>query len=458
MGTSLFRESRGRGMRSGLAVRVGLVVVSGVISACRQGPPPGEPVEDYREPSISTQNGWTLIENTDPVESLLIYGDPPEGAQLLFLAGSAVPPPRSNRVPRQAPDPPSRPPTTWEPGALVSTRSLLDFHLAPVQSGDPLLWIHDEDTGERSPVGSALRPANPFLGQLVNTGWAAREPDGGAVFASAVRPELVAFDAEGDTVWVSRWRPDAPVAPPTFQAIDGSAVPVFSVLQLGVVAAGAGAPDGRMSPFGNGERLLYVLAAPRPEIGPDHVLVFDADGRLLRAGQVPLGSAVLADPRGRVYVTSEEEGLRLRGDPSRTPFPAFDLPTLGQPTERTTLEEHRGKVVVVNFWASWCAPCRREMPLLDTFARELDPERAVIIGLNEDIAPSAGLAFIEELGGIAYESGSGQGRLRRRYNYRGLPYTIVLDPDLRVVRRFYGFRTSIDPIIEEVRRELAAVP
>jgi cytochrome c biogenesis protein CcmG/thiol:disulfide interchange protein DsbE len=123
-------------------------------------------------------------------------------------------------------------------------------------------------------------------------------------------------------------------------------------------------------------------------------------------------------------------------------------------TERTTLEEHRGKVVVVNFWASWCVPCREEMPLLDAFARGLDPEQAVVVGLNEDVAPSAGLAFIEELGGVSYDSGVGGGRLRREYNYRGLPYTIVLDRDLRVVKSFYGFGTSIDPIIEAVQEEL----
>ncbi len=443
MGSILSWISRGRGIRSGL------VVVLGTFSACRQGPPPGEHVDGYQEPSISQQDGWTLIENSGPAEDLLIYDDPPEdGVQLLFLAGRAASPMGSRSPTRPAADVPSRPPTTWEPGALAAARNLLDFHLAPVRSGDPLLWVHDEETGERAPMGSAIRPANPFLGQLVNTGWAARRTDGPVVFASAVRPELVAFDAEGDTMWVSRWQPVAPVDPPTFQAIDGSAVPVFSVLQFGVVAGQGGILARRRG-------LLYVLAAPRPEIGPDHILVFDgADGRLLRAGRVAQGSAVFADARGRVYVTSAEEGLRRAGDPNRARFPSFDLPTLGRPTERTTLEEHRGKVVVVNFWASWCGPCRREMPLLDAFARELDPERAIIVGLNEDVSPSAGLAFIEELGGISYESGTGGGRLRGRYNYRGLPYTIVLDRDLRVVRSFYGFGSSIDPIIQAVQQVL----
>ena len=426
MGSSLSWKSRGRGIRSGL------VVVLGAVSACQRGPPAGEPVQGYREPSISQHGGWTLVENTDPTENLLIYDNPPEdGVRLLFLAGRAASPISSSGATQPA-----------------TARSLLDFHLAPVRSGDPLLCVHDDVTGERAPVGSALRPANVFLGQLVNTGWATRWRDGPVVFASAVRPELVAFDAEGDTMWVSRWQPVAPVDPPTLQAIEGSAVPVFSVLEFGAVAVEFGVLAGR-------RRLLYVLAAPRPEIGPDHILVFDeADGRLLRAGRVAQGSAILADAHGRVYVTSEEEGLRRANDPNRAPFPTFDLPTLGHSTERTTLEDHRGKVVVVNFWASWCAPCRREMPLLDSFAQELDPEQAVIVGLNEDVAPRAGLAFIEELGGVSYESGTGGGRLRNRYNYRGLPYTIVLDRDLRMVKSFYGFGSSIDPIKEAVLQEL----
>lgn len=428
--------SRGRGLRPGLAI------VIATFSACRPGPPPGEPVQGYQKPSISRQNGWTLVENTGPAETLLIYDDPPnDGMQLLFLAGRSAPPTSSRSVVQPPVVGSGSPPTTWEPGATASARNLFDFHLAPVRSGDPLLWLHDEETGERTPVGSARRPANAFLGQLVNTGWATKRADGPVVFASTVRPELVAFDQEGDTMWVSRWQPPAPIDPPTFQAIDGSATPVFSVLQFGIAAGPGG--------------LLYVLAAPRPEIGPDHILVFDDDdGRLLRAGRIPQGSAVLADARGRIYVTSEEDAQRWLGDPNRVPFPPFDLPTLGRETERTTLEEHRGKVVVVNFWASWCVPCREEMPLLDAFARELDPEQAVIVGLNEDVAPRAALAFIEELGGVSYESGAGGGRLRRQYSYRGLPYTIVLDRDLRVVKSFYGFGSTIDPIIEAVRREL----
>ena len=79
---------RGRGLGSGL------VLLLGALTGCGdRGPPPGEPLPDYREPSVTEQGGWTLIESPDPAERLLIYDDPPvEGLQLLFMGGRAAAP------------------------------------------------------------------------------------------------------------------------------------------------------------------------------------------------------------------------------------------------------------------------------------------------------------------------------------------------------------------------------
>ena len=512
---SLTSMPRGRSSGSGLvvlsrvvgsAVPAVVALASVVLSGCDPGrPPPGAPVADYREPSLSERGDWTLIESPDPAKHLLVYGDPPaDGLQLLFMGGRAATPLRNGgaawpdesgarilvfdergvvaRVAQGAlPDARNltRPvsvavdggsllaieadgqglrfgddgPEEWVSygveapafgggvGAMVAARSIFEFHMAPARPRDPLLWIRDGDTREMMPLGSPAAAPDPFLGQLVNTGWTVATDDGLVVFASALRRELVAFDSRGDTTWVSLWQPADSVAPPSLDVVDGSMTPVFSVIQFGMVTG----PDG----------LIYVLAATEPGGPPDKVLVFDREGRFVRSGRVSENDAIFADARGRIYGVPIEDALSRTGEPERAVFPAFDLPLLGG-IGRTTLEAHRGKVVVLNFWASWCGPCRREMPLLATFANELDPDQAVLIGLIEDLDPEDALAFLEEIGGVGYPHGQGRGRLRNRYNYRGLPYTVVLDRDLRVIRGFYGFGSSIDPIEKTVERELSA--
>ena len=110
--------------------------------------------------------------------------------------------------------------------------------------------------------------------------------------------------------------------------------------------------------------------------------------------------------------------------------------------------------MVVNFWASWCVPCKQEMPLLDDLSRRMGPAAAVL-GVNEDVRPQDGRAFLAGLGGVAFPSAEGRGDQQSRYHYRGLPYTVVLDRDGRVVRTFYGFGSTLDPVEEAVRSELA---
>ena len=94
------------------------------------------------------------------------------------------------------------------------------------------------------------------------------------------------------------------------------------------------------------------------------------------------------------------------------------------------------------------------MPLLDAFARSLDPEQAVVIGLNEDVDPPAGGRFVGSLGGVWYALAAGRGRLRGEYGYRGLPYTVVLDRQGRVASTLYGFGGSIAAVAAAVGAEL----
>jgi len=64
------------------------------------------------------------------------------------------------------------------------------------------------------------------------------------------------------------------------------------------------------------------------------------------------------------------------------PAPALSVPTLAGPA--FDLSAQRGHVVIVNFWATWCAPCRAEMPMLDAFYKKHQSEGLVLLGLSVD--------------------------------------------------------------------------
>jgi len=112
-------------------------------------------------------------------------------------------------------------------------------------------------------------------------------------------------------------------------------------------------------------------------------------------------------------------------------------PTLGQPApaliaqsfkgEKFDLSALHGKVVVVNFWASWCEPCRTEMPLLETLAREYG-DRVVVVGLSADdphdrkdaLAAAQRVSYITGLLSEARTNGFG--------SPQALPLTYIIDP------------------------------
>ena len=113
--------------------------------------------------------------------------------------------------------------------------------------------------------------------------------------------------------------------------------------------------------------------------------------------------------------------------------PPFELPDLqGQQRSST---QWAGRVRVINFWATWCAPCRREIPLLVSLQERYGGRGLQIIGIAIDSA-QASTAFAEEFG-INYPIliGAGQGAmLARAFGNRsgGIPYTALVDADGRI--------------------------
>ncbi|GHA19501.1 DsbE family thiol:disulfide interchange protein (plasmid) [Pelagibacterium nitratireducens] len=138
------------------------------------------------------------------------------------------------------------------------------------------------------------------------------------------------------------------------------------------------------------------------------------------------------------------------------PIPEFDLPPVEGRQTGFSSADLRDQVSIVNVWASWCVPCRVEMPLLNELAEDgIVP----IYGINfKDDAVEA-LAFLEELGDPYTRIGADQsGRVAIDWGVYGLPETFVVDADGRIAYKHVGpfDRTSLEEDILSVVRRLQA--
>lgn len=122
-------------------------------------------------------------------------------------------------------------------------------------------------------------------------------------------------------------------------------------------------------------------------------------------------------------------------DPAAAP-PAVTLPCLTQSSE-VSLPELARRPTVVNLWATWCGPCREEMPLLQRAAEDMTGE-VQFVGVDTRDSPVGAAGYLEELG-ISYpQLVDVEGALLARLRMAGLPVTLVIDADGRLVAQHLG--------------------
>lgn len=134
--------------------------------------------------------------------------------------------------------------------------------------------------------------------------------------------------------------------------------------------------------------------------------------------------------------------------------PAFDLPVLGE-TGRLSLADHRGRVVLLNFWATWCKPCEDEMPAMERLYRSLgsEPFEVLAVSVDEDLAELA--SFRERLGLSFPILMDPRQQVTRRYQTTGFPESLLIDRSGRVAERYVGPRDwDAAPYRARIRRLL----
>jgi peroxiredoxin len=121
-----------------------------------------------------------------------------------------------------------------------------------------------------------------------------------------------------------------------------------------------------------------------------------------------------------------------------TPAPDFSVETLDGDTLRLT--ELRGQVVLVNFWATWCAPCRLEMPGFQRVWEDHAERGFVIVGLSVDRGVRADVERWVRQRGITYPIAFAPGAVTRAYGGANvLPTSILIDREGRIAHRVEGF-------------------
>jgi peroxiredoxin len=118
--------------------------------------------------------------------------------------------------------------------------------------------------------------------------------------------------------------------------------------------------------------------------------------------------------------------------------PAPDFTLVNLENKKVSLKDFRGKLVFLNFWASWCTPCREEMPAMERLYQQYKDKGFVILAISVKDGRSDSLAFVKELK-ITYPTAlDPEGEVGQLYSVWGLPVTYLIDPKGIILARLWG--------------------
>ncbi len=124
---------------------------------------------------------------------------------------------------------------------------------------------------------------------------------------------------------------------------------------------------------------------------------------------------------------------------------------------RLGLSQLRGSIVLLNFWASWCEPCRRELPQLQRLHERHSADGLVVLGVSDE-DPSRARQYLDELG-IGYPSlRDGDGSVMQSYRIHAIPTSLIIGRDGQLVKRMEGytsadaFEKALKPLLWETAR------
>jgi thiol-disulfide isomerase/thioredoxin len=137
------------------------------------------------------------------------------------------------------------------------------------------------------------------------------------------------------------------------------------------------------------------------------------------------------------------------------PAPEFTLPTLQQ-DQPTSLKQFAGKVIYLDFWASWCAPCRTSFPLLNKMHEKLKAQGFEVVGINLDEDKAAAEKFLKDFPVTFTVLRDAKGEWADKFVVESMPTSFIIDKKGVVQNIHHGFASDdIKELEEKVTKLLA---
>jgi thiol-disulfide isomerase/thioredoxin len=205
---------------------------------------------------------------------------------------------------------------------------------------------------------------------------------------------------------------------------------------------------------GNGNRLTFVLEKSDPKVisgkseilGACQVALAEVD-QLLFGSRIEQSAAQLAHHTWRMHYAAEPK-FAQEGADSTTEVSGIDSPLVGQPAfvfrtdtldgPRFNLADHKGRFVVLDFWATWCGPCIQSLPMIEEVVKDFADRDVRLFAVNMEEQPDQIRTVLERHKMKFPVALDRDGAVAARYAVTAIPQTVLVDRDGKIVRLFVG--------------------
>ncbi len=158
-------------------------------------------------------------------------------------------------------------------------------------------------------------------------------------------------------------------------------------------------------------------------------------------------------------ISSRDEALELLRDIGMSVFTdevtkAPDFTAMTLTGDEVTLADFSGKVIFMNFWATWCGPCKAEMPTMENLYNDLKDENFIVLAVNQQEYPELVGEFINGSGFTFPIILDGDGLINYQYGIRGIPTTYIIGPDGNIIAGKVGIHNYDGELYRSLFREL----